>query len=421
MKKIALLFPGQGSQFVGMGKKLNDEFVTAKRVFEEANDSLGFDLRKLCLEGSMEELTKTENTQPAILTVSMATYKVYQEEIGVEPFILAGHSLGEISALTCAGAISFRDAVKIVRQRGKFMQEAVALGVGAMSAVSGVDVSVIEAECKKASIFENIAVVSNYNSPEQIVISGHKSAVENVGEILKKMGAKVTALNVSAPFHSPLMQPAAHRFKEELLKYEFNQPLYSVISNVTGLPYEGRDSIIDNLTMQIVKPVQWIQSMKYIENQGIEMAIEMGPKTVLKNMMKKNLPNLEAYSYDKEDDIRNIKQVLVPGSLIDGSTKLRLMTRCMAIAVCTRNTNWDNEEYNKGVIEPYRKIRDLVEELEKNVQEPNIEQMQAALDMLKSNFITKKTPSEEQIERFNQVFDETGTRCLFPDFKMQTA
>lgn len=418
MKKLALLFPGQGSQFVGMGKNLHDGFAAAKQVFEEANDCLGFDLKKLCFEGDMEELTKTENTQPAILTVSVAAFKAYMEEIAVEPLFLAGHSLGEISALTCSGAMGFKDAVRAVRQRGRHMQEAVAVGAGAMAAVSGADIKTIEVECEKLSTAENTVVISNFNSPDQIVISGHKNAVESVGNTLKESGAKVTFLKVSAPFHSPLMQPAADNFREELLKYEYGPMVYPVLSNVTGFPYEGPQKIVDNLTMQIVKPVQWMNSMKYLENRGIELVVEIGMKTVLRNMMKKISSAVEAYSYDNEKDVEKLKELYAPGSMLSGKDKLKLMTRCMAIAVCTRNTNWDNDEYNKGVVEPYRKVQALVEELEKNGKEPTKEQMEEALDMLRSVFITKRTPVDEQIERFNQVFRETGTKALFPDFQM---
>lgn len=418
MKKLALLFSGQGSQFVGMGKTLHDGFSAAKQIFEEANDCLGFDLKKLCFEGNIEELTKTENTQPAILTVSFAAFKAYMEEIGTKPLFLAGHSLGEISALTCSGAIKFKDAVRAVKQRGKFMQEAVVIGAGAMSAISGIDIQTITEECGKISTVENIVAVSNLNSPDQIVISGHKNAVDSVGNRLKQLGAKVTPLNVSAPFHSPLMQPAADNFRKELLKYEYGPMAYPVLSNVSGLPYEGPDRIVDYLTMQIVKPVQWINSMKYLENQGVEIAVEIGMKTVLRNMMKKNSSVVEAYSYDNEQDVQKLKQICTPGNMLSGKDRLKLMTRCMAIAVCTRNTNWNNDEYHKGVVEPYRKIQTWVEELEKSGKEPDIEQMKEALEMLRSVFLTKGTPVAEQVERFNQVFRETGTEALFPDFQM---
>jgi [acyl-carrier-protein] S-malonyltransferase len=431
MKKIAFVFLGQGSQYVGMGAELCKESVLARRTFEEANEALGFDLQKLCFEGDLPELTKTENTQPAILTASVAAFRVYLQEIGAAPDFTAGHSLGELSALVCSGAVKFTDAVKLVRLRGKFMQEAVALGVGAMSAISKMEQSVIEEECRKISSANRTVVVSNINSPEQIVISGHLEAVTEAGEKLKEMGARVIPLKVSAPFHSPLMQPAADLFKAELLKCTYEDLRWPVISNVTALPYESKDKILENLTLQIVKPVQWRASMAYLEQQGVETAVEMGPGNVLKNLMKSNAKGIVTFSLDKPDDRKALAEMLAtnnqPAAASQAAVQepkkvLKLnstvVTRCLAIAVCTRNRNWNDEEYQKGVVEPYRKIQQLQDELEKDGKEPTKEQMQSALDMLRSVFVTKQTPVEEQVSRFNQVFDETGTRGLFADFKM---
>ncbi|MCX7922790.1 MAG: ACP S-malonyltransferase [Clostridia bacterium] len=423
MKKLALIFPGQGSQYVGMGKALCDKYEVARQTFEEANEAVGFDLQKLCFEGSIEELTKTENTQPAILTASVAAFRVYMQETGVAPVYSAGHSLGEFSALTCAGAIAFADAVKIVKQRGKFMQEAVPIGLGGMSAIAGIDKSVIEAACLEASSIDEIVVVSNYNSPEQIVISGHQGAVNKAGEILKGKGARVIPLKVSAPFHSPLMQPAADKLEQEMKKYTYNQFKWPVISNVTALPYAEPEKIITNLTEQMVKGVQWQASMEYMANNGVGAAIELGPQVVLKNLMKKNAPSIVTYSYDKAEDVKAIEQAFEKKAESSDTTKLdtlAVITRSMAIAVCTRNRNWDNDEYQSGVVEPYRKIQQMADELEREGKEPTMEQMKEALAMLKSVFTTKKTPVEEQIERFNQLFGETGTRELFADFKMPT-
>jgi [acyl-carrier-protein] S-malonyltransferase len=245
--------------------------------------------------------------------------------------------------------------------------------------------------------------------------------VNQAGETLKGMGARVIPLKVSAPFHSPLMQPAADSLKEELSKYTYSDLKYPVISNVTAEAYKGKESIIENLFQQIVKPVQWMASMKYLQGQGIEMALEMGPQNVLKNLMKKNVPEISVYSYDKEEDVKVVKEKLAGGVTLadaDKNAKLKLIIRCIAITVCTRNRNWNNDEYQKGVVEPYRKVQQMLDTLEKEDREPALEQMTEALEMLRSVFVTKKTPVEEQIERFNQVFDETGTRHLFPDFKM---
>ncbi len=417
MMKMAFLFPGQGSQYVGMGKSLCQSFPEAGNTFDEANEALGFDLKRLCFEGGMEELTKTENTQPAVLTASIAAYRIYRKEIGVEPVLMAGHSLGEISALCCAGGINFSDAVKIVNQRGRFMQDAVAPGNGMMAAVSGLAESVIEEECRKASQNGRLAVVSNYNSPDQIVISGHTPAVEEVSESLNNKGARVVPLRVSAPFHSPLMQPAALRLRVELEKYNFGELIYSVISNVTAAPYPGKDSIIEYLTRQIVQPVHWQASIEHMLKEGVDFVVELGPQAVLCNLLKKNTPQIPAYSYDNAADVQKLKKVLACGEQREIQQGMDVIIQCIAEAVCTKNSNWDEEEYQKGVVVPYRQIKVLKEEIEKANRQPTIEEVRAALEMLKSVFRTKKVAHDEQVVRFNDIFETTHSKGIFTDFQ----
>lgn len=417
MKRVVLIFPGQGSQYVGMAKSLCGSFREAKEAFQEAGDTLGFDIEKLCNEGSMEELTRTENTQPAVLTASVAAYRVYMKEIGIEPVYAAGHSLGEISALCCAGGIRFSDAVSIVRQRGMFMQEAVPVGVGGMAAISGAGQDAIEAECRKASVNGKLAAISNYNSPEQIVISGNIEAVNEAGNRLKAAGARVIPLKVSAPFHTPLMRPAADKLGKVLEQYSYGELRYKVISNVTAQPYPGRESIIEYLTGQMIRPVRWQSSMEFVWKHGVDLAVELGPQTVLKNLMKKNVPGLMTCSIGQEPDIQALKnQLALSGQ--EAGNGIDFITRCIAIAVCTKNSNWDEQEYQRGVVEPYREVKSMKEKIMKEGRNPSPEEIRKSLDMLKSVFITKKSPVEEQAERFNELFEKTGTRHLFPDFKM---
>lgn len=419
MSKLALLFPGQGSQYVKMGKTLYEQFDSSRQIFDEADEVLGFGLKKLCFEGDLDELTKTQNAQPAILTASIAAYKAYMEQVGIIPVCAGGHSLGEYSALVSSGAIQFSDALKIVRQRGIFMQEAAVLGTGAMAAIGGLEKEVIEAECKKISTEQEVVVVSNYNSPNQTVISGHGEAVNKVKEIFTELGGTVTMLKVSAPFHSPLMKPAADKLRVELEKYTFSDFKFPVISNVTALPYESKQKIVDNLTAQIVAPVQWTESMQYVQKAGVEIAVELGPHNVLRNLMKRNAPSIKAYSYDKSEDtealLKMLKEQKGSNEVHSGPT---VVTRCMAVAVCTRNRNWDNDEYQKGVVEPYKKVQQMQEEIEKSGNQPTMEQMTEALEMLRTMFKTKRTPVDEQIERFKQIFEETGTKQLFSNFEM---
>ena len=404
MKKIALLFPGQGSQYLGMGKKMCERYPVAIKVFEEASDCLKYDLKKLCFEGSFEELTKTEQTQPAILTMSYAMYKVYVDIIGKEPYCCAGNSLGEISALTCAGSIKFNDALKIVQQRGRFMQEAVGLGIGDMVSVIGIDKKDVESECKRVSSLNEPVVISNFNSNEQLVISGHCNAVKRVVDDLKPLGAKIIPLKVSAPFHSPLMESASVKLREELKKYEYNDMKWPIISNVNALPYENKLSIIDNLVNQMVEPVQWEATMSYLQKSGIDIAVELGPNKVLSDLMNNGDCGIRAFALDKEED----KESLMKYLQVNISPKIgTFIIKCMAAAVCTKNRNFDNDEYQKGVIEPYNRVYQIQSDLETNQSEPKIEHAKAALEMIKSVFGTKKVPVEEQQERLNKILEET--------------
>lgn len=415
MKKVTFLFPGQGSQYAGMAKKLCESFKAAKDTFDEASEAIGFDIAKLCFEGSIEELTKTENTQPAILTASVAAYRVYMSEIGAKPAFMAGHSLGEISALCCAGGIDFGDAVKIVRQRGKFMQEAVPAGIGGMAAVIGADKDVIEAECKKATHDGKQVTVANYNSPEQIVISGNIEAVSEAGEKLSASGALVIPLKVSAPFHCSLMRKASDKLSEELKKYNFNELKYPVIANLTAQPYPDKASINEYLTKQIISPVKWQSSMEYMKNNGIDLAVELGPKTVLRDLMKKNVSNLTTYSFDHEADFQNLKRQFSSDekTLSNG---LEIITKCIATAICTKNSNWDEQEYQKGVVEPYRQIKQMKDEIVKAGRQPANDEVRKALDMLKSVLATKKVPDKEQSQDFNEILSEPETRQMFAEF-----
>lgn len=284
---IAFVFPGQGSQYAGMGKDFAENFPVARQVFEEADDALGFSLTRLCFEGPEEELKLTANTQPAILTVSIAALRVIEAETGIVPFCAAGHSLGEYSALVCAGALAFGDAVRTVRQRGIFMQEAVPVGVGAMAAVMGLEGPALEEVCREASQGE-IVSPANFNSPGQVVIAGHAGAVERASALARGKGAKrALPLPVSAPFHCALMQPAGERLANVLEKITVHPMHIPVVSNVEAAPNQESARVKDLLVTQVSAPVRWDESVTAMAQMGVTRFIEIGPGKVLGGLIKR--------------------------------------------------------------------------------------------------------------------------------------
>lgn len=283
----AFIFPGQGAQFPGMGKDLAENFTVAKRVFEEANEVLGFDLSELCFNGPEDDLKLTRNTQPAILTMSIAALRVVESETGLRPSLAAGHSLGEYSALVCSGAIDFAAAVKTVRLRGTFMQEAVPVGVGAMAAILSAEAEALFEICAEAAQGEVVAP-ANYNSPGQIVIAGHATAVNRAIEIAKGKGyRKAMLLPVSAPFHCSLMQPAADRLKVVLAELVYQKMLLPVVSNVEALANDDSGRVQELLVTQVCAPVLWEQSVNAMIRSGVTRFVEIGPGKVLSGLVKR--------------------------------------------------------------------------------------------------------------------------------------
>ncbi len=283
--KIALIFPGQGSQIVGMGKDLSEKYPVARQTFEEADEALGYKLSRLCFEGPEDQLRLTEITQPAILTASIAALRVLEAQIP-KPCYVAGHSLGEYSAHVASGTFSFADAVRTVRNRGKYMQEAVPVGVGTMAAILGMGLDKISSVCQDAAQGE-VCSPANINSPEQVVISGNTACCRTRGQTGRRAGAKrAKLLPVSAPFHCSLMKPAQDRLEADLAKIKWNKPVYPVACNVEAELVTDDLRALDTLVRQVTGSVQWDQCMRLLIGQGIETFIEVGPGKVLCGLMR---------------------------------------------------------------------------------------------------------------------------------------
>jgi len=285
MGKVAFVFPGQASQYPGMGKELAEKYPAARAVFEEADHALGFSISKMCFEGNEDELKLTANTQPAILTVSVAAYRVVAEK-GLAPDYVAGHSLGEYSALVAVGALNFSDAVRLVRKRGQYMQDAVPAGQGGMAAIMGISPAVVQDACKRAAEGE-ICSPANLNSPEQTVISGHASAVKRAVEIASQLGAKRSMmLSVSAPFHSALMMPAQVKLEKDLRATSFADLQVPLVTNVDADTIRKGDEAREALIRQVTMPVRWEESMRLLLDEGVNTFLEVGPGKVLTGLMR---------------------------------------------------------------------------------------------------------------------------------------
>jgi [acyl-carrier-protein] S-malonyltransferase len=302
-QKTAFVFPGQGSQKIGMLAELAAEYSIVQKTFADASAVLGYDLWALVQNGSQDEINLTERTQPLLLTASVAVWRVWQEKNGMTPAFMAGHSLGEWSALVCAEVVAFKDAVKLVQQRGKFMQDAVPAGQGAMAAIIGLDDAAILEACKKAEQGEVVSAV-NFNSPGQVVIAGSVAAVERASVLCKEAGAKrALPLPVSAPFHTSLMQPAADRLAEQINATTFSLPKIPVVHNVTAQAEPCAEKIKALMIEQIYSPVRWVECVNTLVASGVNKTIECGPGKVLSGLNKRIHADLVTVSIEKPEEL----------------------------------------------------------------------------------------------------------------------
>ena len=309
---LAFLFPGQGSQKVGMGQALVAAFPESRAVFDEADAALAFSLSRLCFEGPEAELQLTANTQPAILTTSAAALRALEAR-GLRPAWVAGHSLGEYSALVAAGALTLAEAVVAVRRRGQYMQEAVPVGEGAMAAILGLELAAIEAACGEAAEGQVVAP-ANINSPGQVVIAGHKAAVERAAERCKALGAKrAVPLPVSAPFHCALMKPAQDRLQADLARLVFRDPSAPLVNNVDARPVRSAAGCRDGLVRQVSAPVRWQESVERLVSEGVDTFVEVGPGSVLAGLVRKIARGARVLNVEDPESLEKSVAALAPG------------------------------------------------------------------------------------------------------------
>ncbi|GAA0709998.1 hypothetical protein GCM10008904_21310 [Paraclostridium ghonii] len=411
MDKIALIFPGQGSQYIGMAKKLFNNYDVVKDTFAEASEVLKKDFSEMIFNGSLANISRIDNALTAIFIVSVAYYRVYMEEIGIVPTIVAGHSLGEYSALTCSGVISFKDALEIVQYRANLAKEVTEINSYAMSIVDNINKSAIEEICKNNSNTNGIVTVSCYNSNNQFAISGNDEALRKAEDDIFNIGGQVTPLFGSSPFHSSLMKDASKKLDYRLKDIKFRESRWPIISNVTGKPFGDKSKVKELLVNQLIKPVKWSDTIEYFENYGVTMVIEMGPKNVLSKLMDNYNNNIKTYSFDQIEDRERVIDTFRSDERFR-SLKPTVVSKCLAAAVATPNVNWNEREYREGVVISVSKLKELHQIVELGDREPTYEMMKDAINLLKKVMITKGVSRDEQEEWLNEIFDDTSTQYI---------
>lgn len=407
MEKIAFVFPGQGVQFVGMSKKLCEEYRVADETFSMANSVLGKDIRKICFEGSLTALNDLENLFPIILTNGVATYNAFMQDIGIRPQFCVGHSLGEITALVCAGVLDFSDALALTALRGRLAKQVADNGKTGMTILDKVPYETIEAECAKIRESGFYAAVSCYNTPQQTAVSGETEALKQLEKFAIKRHGTVNPIYGGAPLHSTLMNGVAEDFAADLEGRPIHPFLYPVVFNTTAQPSVDPAGVRGLMVRQLYSPVLWQSSLELLVRYGINVLIEMGPKPVWQNDIKLFYPDVHTFCFGQQKDREEFRRFLngKPHLLKE---KGNLITRCLAAAVSTPNANWDNEAYREGVVRPYEEICKIDLEVEKCGGTPTPTQTNDAMAYIRQILDTKKVAPDEKTYCLGGILNQAG-------------
>lgn len=403
-KKLAVLFPGQGSHFIGMGKKLCETYDCALRVYQEANDYLNYDLRKICFEGGISKLNKMDNMLLAIFCTNVAMYKVYKEKAFVEPEFMLGHSLGEYSALVCSEAISFTDALKLIKLRCQYAEDVYKTGKYSVLVVEQLAIEKIESLCTSISGKDKKVEIAAYNTSMQALVGGDNECVEELEKELTLLAATTTPLLTSAPFHTNAMSEYVAPFYEAIDQIEINMPKYRIISNVSGKEYTDSLSIKMGLAKQLALPVLWRQSMQYVARFDIDGFVEIGPKSVLTGFAREDFPHKESFALGQNEDKARFEHYVKEGE----NNYSKFIAWSLGVVVSLENRNWDDAEYQAGVVEPYERVEKILTDAEENGRYLNKEDMIESCRMLQSVADTKKVSNEIFETKVKRLFEKTG-------------
>lgn len=409
MEKISFIFPGLGSQFVGMGQSFYKDFEIVRQTYEEASDFAGFDVANLCFGGLGLELNRIDKMQFAVVTTGVAMARAFTYEYEINPQFCAGHSVGEYAALVCSGAVKFSDAIKILKVRGEILKKATKLGQ--MSIIEKIGLDAVERVIEENEDLRTY--ISCYNSPDQFAISG--SQIELVEEKLLKENAMVTPIIYSPPIHSPLMNDYVKEFYEFLNSFKYNSFRIPIVSNVTGTPFSDSSNIPYIMSEQLKRPVQWYNTMLCFKKYGISMVIEIGPKNLLTSFLKNLDPNMKKYCFGIKNDRAEINKLFLSDSGLQ-KDRVRFVDRCLGIAVSTQNFNNNIEEFQSKVVDNYNNIKKIANEIEETGRKSNTEEKLQSLRHLIKIMETKKVPKQEQQDWIKRLLDETSTYYSFKEF-----